>query len=263
MTEATNQLAGARIADSRDRRSLPPLTPNAAMRWDVVSRLLPKDPGELLEIGCGRGGFAARLARRARRVVAVEPDAQCFARAIENIGGDGTVLNIMSDALPSSWTFDTVCAFEVLEHIEDDRSALDEWIERLRPGGTLLLSMPAHAHRMSEFDIMVGHYRRYDPPELRTLLQEAGLVDVEIELYGFPVGWVLEARRNLIGKKRLARSQVAEAMDERTAGSGRLFQPDRGFVGTILTIGSIFPVLLQRLFPNRGVGLVARARRPA
>lgn len=259
---AMDHPVAAQAAPDRRAKSLPPLTPNANLRWDVVSRLLPKAPGDLLEIGCGRGGFAARLARRATRLVAIEPDEQCFARACNNLSEQATVLNIMSDALPPSWTFDTICAFEVLEHIEDDRAALAEWVGRLRPGGTILLSVPAFQERMSHCDILAGHFRRYDPALMQARLKEAGLVDIELELYGFPLGLVLENLRNRIAKKRLARSLVPDDYAARTAGSGRLFQPDRGLVGSLVMAGSVPPVLLQRLFPNRGVGLVAKACRP-
>ncbi len=90
-------------------RSLPPLTPGAAMRWDMVHRLLPIDPGDLLEIGCGQGGFAVRMAARSRTFLGVEPDPQSFATAQRRL--PGAILNIDADDLPPGQTFDTVCAF--------------------------------------------------------------------------------------------------------------------------------------------------------
>ncbi|MDQ1667431.1 MAG: hypothetical protein QOH75_3462, partial [Actinomycetota bacterium] len=53
--------------------SLPPLSPNGWLRWDVVSRLLPPTGVDVLEVGCGQGGFAARLAQ-SYDYVGVEPD---------------------------------------------------------------------------------------------------------------------------------------------------------------------------------------------
>ena len=52
--------------------ALPPLTPNAWLRWDVVERALPAQVTTVLEIGCGQGGFGARLSQ-GRDYLGVEP----------------------------------------------------------------------------------------------------------------------------------------------------------------------------------------------
>ncbi len=242
-------------------RSFPPLTPGAAMRWDVVHRLLPTDPGDLLEIGCGQGGFAVRMAARSRSFLGVEPDPQSFATAHRLL--PGAILNIGADDLPSGRTFDTVCAFEVIEHLPDDEVALTSWVARVRPGGTLLVSAPAHATRLGPSDALVGHYRRYDPSEMARLLSKAGLVDVTVRLYGGPLGWVLEEARNALARRKFARGEVSATFDERTAGSGRFLQPGSGLLSQALQIAMRPLLFMQRTFPNRGVALVASGRRPA
>ena len=64
--------------------TLPPLSPNAWLRWDVVSRLLPASASVVLEIGCGQGGFAVRLAQR-YRYVGLEPDSLSYHVANERL----------------------------------------------------------------------------------------------------------------------------------------------------------------------------------
>ena len=244
-------------------RALPPLTPNASLRWDVVSRLLPAKPGAVLEVGCGRGAAGARIARRADSYVGCEPDAQSYAVARENLAGLATVHNYMSFQLPDDSRFDTICAFEVLEHIEDDAAALQEWKGKLNPGGTLVLSVPAWQDRFAAADQIAGHFRRYDPEHMRARLEAAGFTDIHVEPYGFPAGHLLEAFRNFAAAKLLKGEAKDLDIAERTAGSGRLFQPSRGLSGTLTAMVARPMVWTQRLFKGRGVGLVARARKPA
>ncbi len=254
--------AHSRGAPAAALRGLPPLTPNASLRWDVLSRLLPADVGHALEIGCGRGAAAARIARRAQSYVAVEPDELSYTVARDNLQGIAAVHNCMSFELPGDQRFDTVCAFEVLEHIEDDEAALAEWRDKLAPGGLLFLSVPAWQHRFAAADHIAGHFRRYDPDHLRARLAQAGFVDIHVEAFGFPAGHLLEAFRNFAARRLLAKGAGDLDIAERTAGSGRLFQPERGLGGFLTALAARPMVWLQRLFRGRGVGLVARARLP-
>jgi hypothetical protein len=79
-----------------------------------------------------------------------------------------------------------------------------------------------------------------------------------IRRYAYPLGHVLEAGRNALGKRRLASSSTSVA--ERTAASGRLYQPGGSLFGTANRIGTAPFRGLQRLFPDRGVGIVALGR---
>src|SRR5690606_35716431 len=98
---------------------------------------------------------------------------------------------------------DARVAFEVLEHIEDDAAALREWMRWVRPGGLMLLSVPAHQHRFGPMDTAVGHYRRYSKTELADKLQETGLIGVEVRAYGMPAGYMLDWVRQRLLAGRL------------------------------------------------------------
>jgi SAM-dependent methyltransferase len=220
---------------------------------------MPAFVGSVLEIGCGRGGFGARLALR-YDYLGIEPDEASYGVARERISaiGAGEVQNIASGTL-SDQTFDLVCAFEVLEHIEDDMTALKEWANRVRPGGWLLLSVPADQDRYGPWDELVGHYRRYDPGDLTKLLANCGLTEIVVRRYDYPLGPLLEAVRHVLGRRRL--THAACYADERTAASGRMIQPRGGSpVGLVLRWGTAPFCWLQRLFPDRGTGLVVLAR---
>jgi SAM-dependent methyltransferase len=214
----------------------------------VVGRLLDslEDVERVLEVGAGEGALGARLARR-YDYVGVEPDPRSRARARERVE---TVL----EALPDE-RFDLVCAFEVLEHVADDQAELRAWRDRLRPGGWLLLSVPAHEKRFGPADRRVGHFRRYEPGGLAEQLTEAGFEHPRLVTYGFPLGYALEAGRHVLARRGEA---------EGTAGSGRWLQPsDR--LGWATRFGTAPFRLLQRPFAGTGLGtgIVALARRTA
>ena len=187
---------------------LAPLTPNAWLRYDVIRRMLPPDAVTVLEVGCGQGALGARLSAQCR-YVGIEPDPDSFKVAEGRFAllAHGEVRPTTIESLQPDERFDLVCAFEVLEHIEDDAETLRKWASTLNPGGWLMLSVPAYQHRYAAADKVVGHYRRYDPADLASLVKEIGFEDIEVCEYGAPLGYVLEFGRNVIGRRKLKRMQ--------------------------------------------------------
>jgi SAM-dependent methyltransferase len=236
-----------------------PLAPNAWLRYDVVDRMLPPAVTDVLEVGCGRGAFAARLAV-GYHYLGVEPDSESCAIAAGRVAavGHGEVRDVAAETLTGQ-QFDLVCAFEVLEHLEDDVKAVAQWAALLRPGGWLLLSVPAHQHRFGPWDEMAGHFRRYDPAVMTALLTDAGFSDITIRLYGFPLGYLAEPLRNVVARRKLA-ATAGQSVAERTASSGRQLQPAGGGLGAAIRLGTVPFRLIQRAFPQVGTGMVVRAR---
>jgi len=73
---------------------------------------------------------------------------------------------------PLSDSYDAICLFDVLEHIEDEQNAL-KWIDdHLTPGGVLLLTVPAFDFLWSKHDDLAHHFRRYTKPALEALLRD-------------------------------------------------------------------------------------------
>src|SRR5260370_16007572 len=107
----------------RDADRVAPLTPNAWLRIDVVGRLLPPDTKTILEIGCGQGAMGVRLARK-HDYLGLEPDPTSCAVAKQRFAaaGAGEARQARTDSLGPDERFDLVCAFEELEHLEDDKA---------------------------------------------------------------------------------------------------------------------------------------------
>jgi SAM-dependent methyltransferase len=251
MTDLTNEI-----------KPLPPLAIRAWLRYDVVKRAIAKlNPTTALEIGCGQGAFGARLAE-CTDYLGVEPDTSSFEVARKRIEPrGGKVLHGIHQVVPAATTYDLVCAFEVLEHIDNDKDALAEWVPFIRPGGHLVLSVPAFQERFGPMDTHAGHFRRYSASQVEERLVEAGLRDVEITVYGWPLGYALEAVRNRIDAKKLAAAGDS-SIEELTAASGRTFQPTNRAMGAFVNAATLPFRYLQRTRPQAGTGLVAVARRP-
>ena len=241
----------------------PALPPNAWLRWATVSRFLPDGIESVLEIGCGQGSFGVRLATR-YRYVGVDLDGGSLARAqarFRAAGSSGELRLGDLSVVRADEKFDLVCAFEVLEHVEDDRPAVAEWITHVRPGGWLMLSTPAWADRFDTWDELAGHYRRYDPETMVQLLTEAGLVEARAIPFGGPAGFTLESVRNALASRRGA-TYAGETKEERTAASGRFLRLSDGGAALVSWALSQPLVLSQRLFDGEGPNLLSFARRP-
>jgi SAM-dependent methyltransferase len=131
-------------------------------------------PGDALDVGAAGGGNTRVLQGLGWRAAALEYGAEgaavCHERGIPVLRADATRLPVAPESL------DLVTAFDVLEHIEDDKAAAEAVWSVLRPGGTFLVAVPADPKLWSSHDEAVGHVRRYTRPELVDRLAGAGFV---------------------------------------------------------------------------------------
>jgi SAM-dependent methyltransferase len=79
-----------------------------------------------------------------------------------------------------SWRFDLITALDVLEHIDDDRAAASAMVRMLRPGGVLVVTVPAFESLWDEHDEINHHKRRYTIGRLRRLLDGLGLEEIRL-----------------------------------------------------------------------------------
>jgi SAM-dependent methyltransferase len=148
-------------------------------RRDILSDLierriaLPAD-ARILEIGCGTGHNLGML-RRFGRVDAIEIDDTARALASKRLGHA-----VMAAPLPEltgveDGAYDLIAILDVLEHIGPDREALASMAKKLRPGGRILITVPAHPWMWSAHDVVNHHQRRYTRRTLRAVVAAAGL----------------------------------------------------------------------------------------
>jgi SAM-dependent methyltransferase len=168
--------------------------------------------------------------------------------------------------------FDYLLAFEVLEHIEDDQSALAGWLGHLRSGALVLLSVPAHRSRWNETDLLAGHFRRYDRIDVEELASGVGLEVIELSTYGWPATWFIERARLAVRKLQLRHQGglggIRPGDAERTYASG----VDRQVESRLYPLYSTRPgralfasaARLQKLFYSTdwGISYLLLARKP-
>jgi SAM-dependent methyltransferase len=142
----------------------------AVLEAAVAGRTRPLD---VLDFGCGTGAFLEHLARFGTvSAVDGDPDAVrfCHERGRSEVRHVGP-----TEPLPfADESFDLVTTLDVIEHIEDDVAALRELRRVMRPGGLLLVAVPAFMFLWGDQDEISHHFRRYTAPSLRRSLRAAG-----------------------------------------------------------------------------------------
>jgi SAM-dependent methyltransferase len=195
-------------------------------------------PGRALDIGAGAGGNTRVLVDRGWQALALEYSADgaqiARERGIQVVRADAMAVPIRDESV------DLVVAFDVLEHLDDDRGAAEEIRRVLRPGGTALIAVPADPRLWSAHDDSVGHVRRYTRDTLLALMTGAGFEIESVAAWNVLLRPVAAWRR-----RRLAGSDVTE-------------------LPTVVNLGLSAVIALERYLPVGGlpgVSLLLRARR--
>ena len=224
----------------------------AARREIVLSQLeraVGANPRDLriLDIGCGAGGMLSFL-RRYGTAAGVDASPE----AVEMAGREGADVRVgmlPADIPFAPGSFDVVTLLDVLEHVEADSAALDTIRALLRPGGHLIVTVPAYAFLWSGHDVVNEHKRRYVRDGLREKLEIAGF-DVERLTYFNTLLFPPIALVRLAGRLRSG---------EETADEGRVPAPVNSILRRIFTLEKR---LLKAADLPFGVSLLAVARRP-
>jgi 2-polyprenyl-3-methyl-5-hydroxy-6-metoxy-1,4-benzoquinol methylase len=167
---------------------------------DWIYRLIRPYLGDhVLEVGAGHGELTERL-RRDAHVTATDFSKRCVDELALRFAGCDEVEVLQADVAAlgaAERRFDSVVLVNVLEHIDDDVTALADLREVLKPGGRLCVFVPAFEGLYSDFDRSIGHRRRYRRSHLATTFDRAGLAVVDAR-YVNTVGalaWWLFARQ--------------------------------------------------------------------
>lgn len=165
------------------------------------------EPGlRILDVGSGTGAVPSDFSRYGWICASDRSiDAMRFARS------RGVRVAAVSDAavLPfAEESVDLVIAFDVIEHVDDDRAMLAELGRVLRPGGAVAIHVPAWPSLWSRHDELLHHKRRYTRRALRRLLADGGFA---IEYLGWASAMILPPAFVLRGVERITGSRSESA----------------------------------------------------
>jgi SAM-dependent methyltransferase len=198
-------------------------------------------PGRALDVGCGPGGNSDVLHRLGWDVTALDYShgsaLLAYGRGLDAVRADARLLPFPDGA------FDLVLSTDAWEHIDRDDLVAAETYRVLRPGGQLLLMVPAGMDLWSGHDAALGHLRRYERGPLVRLLEDAGFRIEDV------FGWNVLLR------------PVARARRRRRVTSQSEMEP----VNPVINLGLRTIVALEARLPvrrRRGISLAVRATRP-
>ncbi|WP_156256379.1 class I SAM-dependent methyltransferase [Sandarakinorhabdus oryzae] len=226
-----------------DRSIYDHMARHAASHWWYVARRavlasliarevpLPASP-RILEIGCGTGHNLDMLGRFGT-VDALELDDAARALASERLGRP--VLPARLPELPPlpAAPYDLIALLDVLEHVEDDRGALNAIAGQLAPGGSLLVTVPQHQWMWTGHDVANHHFRRYSKASLRAVFEGSGLQLRLLDSFNsllFPLAVADRLASRLTGREG---KDDAEPPGPVNALFKRIFSLEAGLVGRV------------------------------
>ena len=177
----------------------------AALTMRLLNQLRIRPPARVLDAGCGWGVTLNSLEERGYQANGMD----ISRRILEQLDRPDRFLieaDITKSIDHSVELYDAVLALDVIEHLDDDRSALRHLGRLTKPGGVVIVSVPALPELFSEFDTIQGHRRRYVPDILRSAFSKSGLDVERVFWWG---RWMVPAIRQQRAKPRSLESEVA------------------------------------------------------
>lgn len=146
-------------------------------RW-IVDAMAPHLGRDVAEVGAGIGSISALLlAQPIERLTAFEPSDNMYPHLARSLDGNAraTAIHGLFGAEQAGRCYDSVVYINVLEHVEREHEELERARAAIKPGGHLLVFVPALSWLYSNFDREVGHFRRYSRNGLERVVEHAGL----------------------------------------------------------------------------------------
>lgn len=146
-------------------------------RRDFVFKTIKKQPknAKILDTACSGGVLVKALVEKGYTDVSGLDISSEAVEACEKKGLSNIFCRDAVDTKLEDQQFDVIIASDVLEHIEDEKKAMNEWYRILKPHGTLIIIVPAFQFLWGDSDVLDRHFRRYTRKQLKTVVNRQGL----------------------------------------------------------------------------------------
>ena len=223
----------------------------------LMRKILPKTKGlYLLDIGCGAGNMIHHLSKYGK-VKGIEIDPRPVKQA--RLRGYDVDQFDATKPLPfEDNTFDVVTAFDVIEHVDADMAALQEAWRVLKPGGHVVITVPAFMFLWSNNDVINDHKRRYTAKELKDKLLKTGFTVNRISYNNF---FVFPLAAPLIMLRRGHEPELASHHLQEEEYQVEM-EPASPMVNSVLTgVGKVEAALIKYINLPWGTSLIAIAKK--
>lgn len=219
-----------------------------------------------IEVGVGAGALSRPLCDRGYEGLGVEFSDQAAAIAQRTMahhvaaGRYSLITDDIFNVQPDGRRYSLGLSIMVMEHIDNDAAFACRLVEFLEPGGLMIIAVPGRRDRWGIEDETVGHLRRYDRADLKRVLTDAGLQEVQVWSVAVPVANLLFRAGNLLLRVsgETSKTQLSKIDQTKTSGireiPGKTVFPS--WFRLVLNPTTLYPLfVLQRLFYRTDLGL--------
>jgi len=221
-------------------------------RKAILEALATLDKRDFLEVGCGAGDLLRVLEKKGYEGLGIDYSPEVIDFAAQGLSGKVSCMG--SDLDDINGEYGIVIASEVMEHHKEDVRFLKKLVERTKPDGYVIITVPAHMKKWGANDDFCGHIRRYEREELTRKVIESGLEPKFIYSYGVPVYNIMKPFYDRGIAKQLEGDDYQESRTKKSGGMW-LFIEMKLLFHLLFNNITMFPFyFLQRIFYKTDLG---------
>ena len=214
---------------------------------------------KILNIGIATGHTSVLL-EKFGTVKSIEYDTECYNFVKEKLPKLDLIQGSILELPFQENNYDLVCAFDVVEHIEDDQTGVNEMKRVCNSNGHIVITVPAFMSLWSHHDVINHHFKRYKKDEIKSLIADDKNLKylTYFNFFLFPPVWLFRKLNNLLSLSK------NKSVKEDTVGSDLEYFNNGGLLSKLLysILASEKPMINRRITLPFGVSVLASWQKP-